>query len=277
MARATALARGRGAGTIALIIGDVADPFYARLARGVEEIAAGLSHVVLVASSAENPRRESEIVDALADRQVSGIVAVPTTDGEDWLEAMNSRGYSVVFVDRPGAPDSADRVLTDNASGAAAGVAHLLARGCRRIAFVGNDETVYTSAERLSGFRRAHAAAGRLVDEALVVLGPRTVADAQAAVAALLRGADPPDAVFAQNDLMSIGAWRAANAAETRTWIVGFDDFELADVLDPPVTVVLQDAVELGRRAATLLFERISGDYTGPAREVLVPTRLIVR
>jgi LacI family transcriptional regulator len=176
-------------------------------------------------------------------------------------------------------------VLTDNAAGAQAGVAHLASLGHRRIAFVGNDPSVYTSAQRLAGYREAHRLAGQPVDESLVVLGPRTVADAESAVAGLLAGAAPPDAVFGQNDLMSMGAWRAAHRLGTPTAIVGFDDFDLADVLDPPVTVVLQDAVELGRRAAALLFERIGAAGSGSgepgdarrARAELVPTRLIVR
>jgi LacI family transcriptional regulator len=279
---AATLARGRGAGTIGLIIGDVADPFYARLARGVEQVAASVHHVVLVASSEEDAEREAEIVAALADRHVAGMIAVPTAGGRSWRGELLDHRHAVVFVDRPGDEPDIDCVLTDNDAGAQAGVTYLIEQGRRRIAFVGNDPSVYTSEQRLAGYRRAHRLAGVPVDESLIVLGPRSVTDAEAAVAGLLAGTAPPDAVFGQNDLMSMGAWRAAHRAGTPTAIVGFDDFDLADVLDPPVTVVLQDAVELGRRAAVLLFERINaaGDGSGvalAARAELVPTRLVVR
>ena len=273
---ASTLARGSGTGTVGLVIGDVADPFYARLARGVEQVAVAQRHVVLVSSSAEDVERERDIIASLADRHVAGVVAVPSSARQDWLAAEQSRGLQVVFVDRPGEAGAADCVLTDNVAGAAAGVSHLLAAGCRRVAFVGN-AGVYTSDRRLQGYRDAHASAGLPVEESRVVLGPRSVDAAEQAVRELLDRPDPPDGVFGQNDLMSIGAWRAVHAAGAAARIVGFDDFELADVLDPPVTVVQQDTEELGRRAARMLFERMSGAYDGPARTELVPTRLIVR
>ena len=170
------------------------------------------------------------------------------------------------MVRRPAAVGlAADCVLSDNRAGARMGTAHLLAAGHRPIGFVGNDTSVFTSAERLAGFLAAHADLGLAVDSSLVVLGPRTIADAESATRALLACSRPPAAVFAQNGLMTMGVWRAVHASGAAIGLVGFDDFALADVLEPPVDVVAQDPVELGRRAATLLFERMA-DPDRPAQ-----------
>jgi LacI family transcriptional regulator len=273
---AASLARGRGLASIGLIIGAVDDPFYARLTSGVEQVARERQHGVLVSSSEDDPALEASITLALAARQVDGLIIVPSSSDQGYLAADMAAGLAVVFVDRPPQGLDADCVLSDNEDGARAGAAHLLARGHRRIAFIGNDTTVYTSAERLAGFRAAHRTAGVGVDESVVVLGPRSTADAEAATRRLLALGTPPQAIFAQNNLMTMGVWRALHTHPSGIDLVGFDDFALADVLQPPVNVVAQHPVELGRQAATLLFDRLERPGR-PSRRVVLPTQLVTR
>jgi LacI family transcriptional regulator len=273
---AASLARGRGVASVGLLIGRIDDPFYARLASGVEQVARARRHTVLVSSSEDDPALEQDIALGLAGRQVDGLIVVASSADQTYLEPDIAAGLPVVFVDRPPHGLDADCVLSDNAAGARDGTAHLLARGHRRIAFVGNDISVYTSAERLAGFHAAHRDAGVPVEESLLVLGPRTTAEAEAATTALLARPDPPGAIFAQNNLMTMGAWRALHTHRHAAELVGFDDFALADVLEPPVDVVAQDPVELGRRAATLLFERLA-DPDRPTERIVLPTRLVTR
>jgi LacI family transcriptional regulator len=273
---AASLARGRRVVSIGLVIGAVDDPFYARLTSGVEQVARAHDHTVLVSSSEDDPSLERAITLGLAGRQVDGLIVVPSSADQAYLAPDIAAGLAVVFVDRPPRGLDADCVLSDNEDGARAGTAHLLGRGRRRIAFIGNELAVYTSAERLAGFRGAHQAAGTPVDESLIVLGPRTTPEAEAAACALLARTDPPDAVFAQNNLMTMGAWRALHTHPHATDLVGFDDFALADVLQPPVNVVAQHPVELGRHAAALLFERLA-DPDLPSRRLVLPTHLVTR
>jgi LacI family transcriptional regulator len=273
---AASLASGRGVASIGLLIGAVDDPFYARLTSGVEQVARGHRHTVLVSSSEEDPQLERDATLGLAGRQVDGVVVVPCSPDQGYLAADIAAGLAVVFVDRPPLGLDADCVLSDNRSGAQVGTAQLLGRGHRRIAFVGNDASVYTSAERLAGFETAHAQAGAPVDPSLIVLGPRTIAEAEATARALLARPDPPQAIFAQNGLLTMGVWRAVHARGDRVDLVGFDDFALADVLAPPVDVVAQDPVELGRQAAILLFERLAV-RDRPVRRVILPTHLVTR
>jgi LacI family transcriptional regulator len=182
----------------------------------------------------------------------------------------------VVFLDRPPGGLEADAVLIDNAGGARVGVEHLLSLGHRRIAVIGDPPELYTLAERLRGYRAALAARGVEFDERLLRLGAHDVAQAELAARALLRLPDPPTAIFAANNRVSVGALRALKAAKTRVALVGFDDFELADMLPLPVTVVRHDPAELGRRAAELLFRRLDG-HRGAPRTVILPTELVLR
>jgi LacI family transcriptional regulator len=151
---------------------------------------------------------------------------------------------------------------------------HLLALGHRRIGVVGDPPTIHTIAERMAGFEHAFRAAGVPLDESLLRVGARDVLEAQVAARELLRLPDPPTAFFATNNRACVGVLRALRATGARAALVGFDDFELADMLS--VTVVRHDPREMGRRAAQLLFARLSGDERPPQRIVL-PTELVVR
>lgn len=204
------------------------------------------------------------------------MIVVPHSADQSYLTGELRGGLAVVFVDRPPARIKADCVLSDNLEGARVGVRHLLDAGHRRVAFIGNESAVYTSTQRLRGYRQAHRELDLEVETELVVLGQRTEGEAGEAVRRLLALADPPTAVFSQNNLLTVGSWRAIRTAVQVLGLVGFDDFSTADLLDPPVTVVAQDPESLGRRAAELLFARLDGK-TGPARRVVIRTNLVIR
>jgi LacI family transcriptional regulator len=157
-------------------------------------------------------------------------------------------------------------------------VAHLLAAGHRRIGFLGDRPEVFTAAERLRGYRETLAQHG-LAEDLDLVRHPRfRGVDAYQTTCELLSGSNPPTALFASQNLISIGAVRALHALglQHELAMVGFDDILLADALDPGLTVVAQDPNTLGRTAAELVFSRLDG-YDGPSRHVVVPTALIER
>jgi LacI family transcriptional regulator len=233
-------------------------------------------YVVITASSEESPERERELVATLISRQVEGLLLVPAAKDHDYLRPELSLGTEVVFLDRPPGGIDADVVLLDNAGGARAGVEHLLAQGHRRIGLLGDPPPVYTVAERVAGYRAALEAWGVPVDESLIRLDAHLVGQAERSTRELLELSDPPTALFAANNRASVGAVRAISPARARVALVGFDDFELADMLPVPVTVVRHDPIEMGRRAAELLFARLAGDDRPPQRIVL-DTELVVR
>lgn len=268
----------RKTSTVGLLLEDVANPYSSTLHRAVEDQASPRGVAVFAASVSEDPERERVIAEEFLARRVDGLIVMPAGPDHSYLRNDQRAGTAIVFVDRPPQHLDADVVLVDNEHGAAQGVAHLLEHGHRRIAYLGDRTTISTSRERLAGYHRAMAAGDVPVDDDLVVTGLHTTEAAEAAATRLLRLAEPPTAVFAGQNLVTIGVIRALRALglEHAIAVVGFDDFMLADLLEPAVTVVAQDPTEVGRVAAQTLFRRLDGD-TSPTTIEVVPTRLVPR
>jgi LacI family transcriptional regulator len=267
----------RASASIGVLVADVGNPFFAAVLRGVEETARARGSLTVAASSDEDPARERELAAALMARRIDGLIVVPAAEDSGHLRGGRHGGVPLSFVDRPPRYLDADTVLSDNAGGMAAAARHLIERGHRRIGFLGDHERIYTCVERLRGYREALAGAGLPADPALIRLDLDQVAVA-GAVDALLALPDPPTALLASQNLLTIGAVHALRdrGLQHRIAFVGFDDVPLADALEPSVTVVAQQPVTLGRRAAELLFSRIDG-YDGAGRTILVETELVPR
>ncbi|HUA03930.1 MAG TPA: LacI family DNA-binding transcriptional regulator [Solirubrobacteraceae bacterium] len=272
---AASLRHGARSFTIGLVIEDVANPFYSTIAQAVEERARERSSMLITASAREDPVRERELVTALLRRRVDALLVVPTGTDHRYI---HDAGFdtSTVFVDRPPARVKADTVLVENAAGARRAVEHLLAHGHTRIAFVGDDPRLFTARERLAGYRRALRRAGVEPDPALIMVGNGASEAAAAATGALLRlPADQrPTALIAGNNRCTVGVLHALGAKRKRLALVGFDDFELADLLG--VTVVRTDPYRIGQLAAERAFARIDGDDSA-AQRLVVPAQVIAR
>jgi LacI family transcriptional regulator len=265
------LRRGSSTGTIGLVLEDVANPFYSGITRAAEEVARRHGRQVLTGSSDEDPDRERELSLEFCARRVDGLIVIPAGTRHGYLVPEIASGTPVVFVDRPAGDVVADTVLVDNVAGAAAAVTHLANHGHRRIAFLGDAPSIFTATERLSGFREGCARAGLPYDERMVAMGPHTPATVAAALART--GAT---AVITGNNRITVLTLRVLAGSANKPALVGFDDFELADLLDPPVSVVSLDPAELGKAAAELLFARLDGDRE-PPRRIVLPIRLTPR
>jgi LacI family transcriptional regulator, galactose operon repressor len=273
---ARSLRPGHSSALLGLIITNVANPFYSVIALAVEQAARKRGFGLIVGNTDEDIDRERELVDELLIRRVDGLLIVPAGGDHSYLTVELAAGVKVVFLGRPPGRVHADVVLVDDYGGARDGGLHLIGKGHRRIGFVGNQQGVYTAARRLRGFRAALKQSGLTLPESLVRSGSQDVVAAQAAAEELLRLPDPPTALFASNNRNSIGALRGIRAVGRPVGLVGFDDFELADMIEDPFTVVAYDAEEMGRAATDLLVDRIQGDRA-PPRRIVVPTRLVAR
>jgi LacI family transcriptional regulator len=261
--------------SIGLILEDVANPFSSAIHRGVEDVARTRSVVTFAGSSDESPERERELVDAVLDRRVDGLIVFPTATDHSYLLRDIAAGLAVVFVDRPPASIDGDCVLSDNRGGADRATTHLIEHGHRRIGFIGYEPVVHTAVERLAGYRDA---LGRAGIEGELVRHPATASDAYDIANDWLRGSDPPTALFTTQNLLTVEVLRALHRSgrQREVALVGFDDILLAASIEPAVTVVAQDALGVGRAAAELLFSRLDG-HVGPSRRVVLPTPLIAR
>jgi LacI family transcriptional regulator len=283
---ARSLRPGQRSGLIGVTITNIANPYYAGLQRGIEDVASRHERRILVGNSNEDPVRERQLVADFIGRRVEGLIVVPSGQGSPaHLRPGALSGVPLVLASRAVTGIDVDTVLVDDVRGAFDAAAMLLDEGHRRIAFLGNRVSVFTGRRRFAGFREAHEQAGVAVVDELVRQGQQDVETAREAMADLLALEDPPTAVFTANNRNTVGAIRAIMAAEPdrgsrgpQTRVVGFDSFELADLSPVPLSLVDHDAGELGRRAAEMLFERLDLDESQvePApRLVELPVHLV--
>lgn len=269
----------RATKTLGLMLENVANPFSASLLRAVED--AGREHglVVLAASSDDDPDQERQLVRTLLSRQVDGLIVAVATGDQSYLRRELVGGKPMVFVDRPPLNLDADTVSSTNTEGSADAVAHLIARGHRDIAFLGDRLSIPTASERLAGYRQALTRARLTPHPAHVITELHHDLAAEAAVRALMLSREPPTALFTARNTITTGAIRALRGLgmTQRVALIGFDEFELADLLDPAVAVVDQDIYEIGRTAANLVVDRLRGVRRGQGEHFRIPTRLVLR
>lgn len=264
--------------TIGLIVGDVENPFFATAARGISDVVEKHGYTLLLANSDESLEREHRAVDAFRARLVDGLVICPVSDGSG--AELRDQSYPIVLLDRGVRGLALDTVMVENAAGAKSAVEHLIAYGQRRIGVVTDSADIHSTGQRLRGYRAALRAHDIPVDDALISIGSSTQDGGYAAAMALLRQPDPPRALFATSNFMTAGTVRAIQELGLRipddVALVAFDDTDWATLIDPPITVVTQPVMEMGRRAGELLIARIRGS-TVAAQRVRLPTGLVVR
>lgn len=265
----------RPTGLIGVAVTNLGNPYYGQFALGIEDVAAENNRHILIGNTREDPERERGLLDDFTGRQVEGLIVVPAGNG---LAAQGGLPSSVplVLATRTIEGLQSDAVLVDDVGGAVAGTAFLLGDGHRRIAFLGDVSGIPTARRRFEGFIRALQDQGLDFDEGLL-FPVRDTESALEAVAGLLGQHNAPTAFFSTNNRITVGALRAIwnhrrnNPGETVPAIAGFDDVELADLLDVPLTVMSHDPRALGAQAARMLFERLSGEAPSEPRTISMP------
>ena len=271
---ASNLRRGDGrSAMVGALLQDVSNTFSASLLRSLEDAAHDRDFAIVASSLDEEPERERALVESLVRRRVDGLLLMPATARQEYLSHDILSGLPVVFVDRQPNGVDTDSVTVDNDLGARLAVNHLVAHGHRRIALLGDLPSIQTARARHEGYLSALRDAGIEPDPRLMATSLRSSDDAIDGLGRLLEAEDPPTAVFAARNSLAAGAIRALHhrGVAGRVALVGFDDFPLADIVDPPLTVVRQDVGAIGTVVAERLFARIDGDTSAPRHIVLKP------
>lgn len=259
--------------TLGFITDNCGDPDHAAAGRGVEEVARDHGFLVFTGSTDSDPVKEEGLALTLCARRVDGLIMEPTTGDHEYLVPEMEAGVSTVFIMRPPELSGADVVLADECGGAKAAVEHLLAQGHKRIGYLNGDLNGYRSRQLLRGYTEAMAAAGLPVDPAWTTLAPQRLLES--AVTAVFCGSRE-HTMRALRALAAAQHTLTARGRTRRVAVVGFGDFELADIISPGVTVVSYDPLDIGRTAGELLVHRVTGEH-GPPRHVELPTVLIPR
>ncbi len=272
--------RSKRAYAIVVLVPNIANPFFAKVIRGIEQVAQQHGYAVLLGDTEGREDREDYYVGLVETRQADGLIqlhprlpnAARGANGTLDIPLVNACEY---IEDAP-----CPRVGIDNVAAAREMTSYLLDLGHRRIGVIlGPDSSPLTS-DRLRGYKLALRGAKISSDDALVAQGDFSMSSGRAAAGKLFEAPNPPTAIFCFNDEMALGAIRflksTGRCVPNDVSVVGFDDIEFASFCDPPLTTIEQPTHEIGNKAMTLLFDLLNGGKPEPTMHAL-PTKLIVR
>ena len=265
--------------TVAMLIPDIASPFYARVVRGVEDVLKQAGYSLILGSTYNSREEQSRYLAVFRSKQVDGLLLFLAPGDAGELRALVKARKPVVFVGRTPIDWKADSVSADNVLGTRLAVEHLVAKGRKRIALVNGQQGLSNSADRVAGWKRALRKARLAAPGELVVHGDWTSEAGRAAVLGFLDLPQPPDAVFTANLLMMTGALKALQDRGLRcpedVEVMSSDDSDWLDVFRPRISTVAQPSYEMGAQSAQLLLKRIRSPGRRQEQIVLTPELMI--
>ena len=249
------------------MIPGLSNVFSTQVISGMEKTFEEYGYNIIVCNSSENVEKEKEKLRLLKNNCVEGIILMPVSDlGEHIIEAIG-REIPTVQIDRLVKDVKLDGVISDNVNGAYNALENIIMMGHRRVGITAGQSNIYTARERLEGYLRAMRDYNVEVDEDLIVYTNFDKSGGENAVETLMTLKEPPTAIFASNYYTTIGAVKALSKMGIKIGedisLFGYDQSELSEVLNPPLSVVVQPMDEIGHKAAELLIKRIKGDEIG--------------
>jgi len=262
---------------IGIIVPNIHDPFFAICAQAASEVARSYKYSVNIAMSDEDPEVEYREALLMMQRNVEGLIVIPATVTH--LTRDEFVGFPIVALDRPIPRNKFDSVVAQNVDGTRLAVGRLLALGHRRIAFFSLPLDIYTMGKRSEGYISAMKSAGA---EPALYCGPPDPERMRSQLVSLLDKKPDTTAIVCANNLttrMMLHCLSKLNVSvPSRLALIGFDDFDSAELLHPAVTVVSQPNIEMGRRGAELLFSRIfQEDDSAKTKQIVLSVELIIR
>jgi len=269
--------------TIGVLVPTIRHDFFASVISGIEEVAYQAGYSIFVSQSNENYEREMLNVQALLSNRVDGLLVSisQTTKSSENFRAILKKGIPLVFFDRAFEDLPANRVIVDDYDGAYRAVDYLISRGYKKIAHLAGPSYLSISRERYSGYRTALKDHNIRFRANYVVSGGLEEKDGIEGMTRLFDLGEKPDAIFAVNDPVAIGAFIKIREKGLKIpddiALVGFSNNPITSLIEPPMTTVEQPSHKLGQTAATLLLEQIENDSDGETKTIVLKTKLIVR
>lgn len=264
---------------IGIIVPNLQDPFFAVCAQAVSLVAQEQGYSVNIAMSYESPEIEFNEAMIMLRRHTEGLVVIPSSGKVTQLTSPEFGAIPIISLDRPLDRRRFDSVVVENKNGARLGVRHLIAHGHRHIAYLGLSPDLYTISARSDGYREAMQEAGLRIK---IRWGNGSAPEMLVTLRELLGQKEAPSALFCGNNLTTRHALHAlselgVNIPEAVA-LIGFDDFETADLLRPALTVIRQPTTDMGRTGANLLFARLRAEGRQvPCEQIVLPVELIIR
>jgi DNA-binding LacI/PurR family transcriptional regulator len=265
---------------LGVLIPDIQNPFYVEVLRGIEDVAYENKYALIMCNFAQDQRKEMLYLDILQSESIDGLIAAPTNEHDQKVINLVRKGLPIVCVDRGLSGVDVDVVLVENRVGAFSAVDHLAKSGYKRIAYISGLPQIPSSQQREQGYLDALVANGLPIDRNLIKYGDSRHESGVKLCEELLNLPDSPDAIFAGNNLITLGALVTIHKKGLKipgqVAIIGFDDMYWSISLNPPLTAVRQPAYEIGKRAAEQLILRIK-DPTRSTVSVILKTELMIR
>ena len=269
--------RSRQTKTLALVVTDITNPYFTLMARGVEDVAGISDYSVVYCNTDESAAKEEKYANLLAQRQVDGVLLVPSCGNVRTIKFLLSNGINVVVLDRCVSGVGIDSVRSDSENGAYGLIKLLIGLGHRRIVTITGPKDVSTSIERVAGYQRALVESG-LDGYAQVYYGAFNQQSGYEFATQAMTQSPRPTAIFGANNYIAIGIIQALRDLQIDVpgdvSVVAFDDFPESMLVAPFLTIVEQPAYEMGRMATELLLKRISGELTGEHQELVLPIEI---
>jgi LacI family transcriptional regulator len=267
--------------TVGLIITDITNPFFAQLARGVEEITWPSGYMLILANTDEDVQHENAILQTLHEKRVDGLIVVPASSRPNpAFQRLVQQGIPVVLLDRAIQGLEVDVILVDNVGGAEQAVSYLIELGHSRIGMILDNLDILTNSERRAGYEAALRKHGLPVEEGLIRSCQYSQQSAYVIARELLCSQNPPSALFTANNFMTLGALKAIQELKIHIpediSLIGFDELEWNQLNGLQLTTVAQPVTEMGQMAAQRLIARLKGAKTSPI-EVRLKTKFIIR
>lgn len=263
-----------------LIISDIANPFFPDIVKFFERIAVEHGQEVLIANTDYQPHRMEVCIRRMLERRVDGVAIMTSEMDPKLVRLLNKRGVPIVFLDTGRVGPNISNVFIDYFSGIEQAIEHLISFRHKRIAFVSGPPSLASAETRRNAFALSLKRKGLSLKAGYMQVGNHRIDGGQSAMAKLLKLPEPPTAVMASNDLTAIGMMREIHAAGLRVprdiSVLGFDDIEISNFLQPPLTTIRVPRAEIGESAFSALYaanHRRKNDGT----EYRISTELVVR
>jgi LacI family transcriptional regulator len=273
--------RSRRTNTVGLMVTDITNPFFTTLARGVEDAANEAGYTVIFCNTDESVTKEEKYLNVLLQKQIDGLLLVPTQSRVNSIQQIQKQGTPVVVLDRRIPEVGVDTVRCDSIDGAYQLSKYLVSLGHRQIAVMSGSIGVSTADDRVAGYRKALIEAEIAIDESYIFRGDFTQESGYSMTKQAINLSLRPTALIAANNFITIGAMKALQEVGMDVpddiALVGFDDLPPAMVTFPFFTVASQPAYQMGTRAMQLLLERLEGKEMNAFQEIILPTQLIIR
>ncbi|RDZ10007.1 LacI family transcriptional regulator [Priestia megaterium] len=266
--------------TIGLLIPNIANPFMAEIARGIENHVKKFGFSLMICSTDNDLKNEIEYISILKQKYIDGIIIATGLKEDKAIKELLKAEIPVALLSRDVSSLAVDAVLVDDFLGGYEATEYLISLGHKRIAIITEDIKFPTIRARFEGYKKALEEAGLQYDESLVSLNNTSLDEGKQATSELLHLPVPPTAIFASTEFLAIGAIQGARELKIKVpqdlSIIGFDDTVLSTICDPPLTTIAQPIREMSKKVVELLIEEIENAKETKQRIVLSP-KLVVR